>query len=67
MIFQALDSNDDGKLSLDEVKKLSDNPRFKQANPLAIGAFFTALDTNADKFLTQEEFQKLRDMLRKKN
>lgn len=67
MIFQALDANDDGKLSLDEVKKLSDNPRFKQANPLAIGAFFTALDTNADKFLTQEEFQKLRDMLRKKN
>lgn len=66
MIFQALDANDDGKLSLDEMKKLSENPRFKQANPLTLGVFFTALDKDGDKFLTQEEFMKFRDLVRRK-
>lgn len=66
MIFQSLDSNDDGKLTLEELKKLADNPRLKQANPLTIGVFFTALDKDGDKFLTPEEFQKFKEIVRKK-
>lgn len=66
VIFQALDQNDDSKLSLEEVKKLTENPRFKQANPLTIGIFFNTLDKDKDNFLSQEEFLKLRELLGKR-
>ena len=65
-LFMALDANDDGKLSLEELKKLSDNPRMKQVNPVMIGVFFKALDKDQDNFLTIEEFQKIRELLQKK-
>ncbi len=67
MLFTSLDANDDGKLSLEEVKKLTDNPRLKQVNPLTIGVFFTTIDKDKDGFLSLEEFKKIREVFRKKN
>ena len=65
MLFMSLDTNDDGKLSSDELKALSKNPRFKQANPIVIGAFFSSLDTDKDGTLSYDEFRKIRDLFQK--
>lgn len=65
MLFMSLDANDDGKLSSDELKAITKNPRFKQANPLIVGAFFVSLDTDKDGMLSFEEFKKIRDLLQK--
>lgn len=65
-IFQALDQNDDSQLSLDELKKLAENPKIKGVNPLTIGVYFTALDKDKNNFLSEEEFLKLKDLFRKK-
>ena len=67
MLFTALDENDDGKLSIDEFRKLSENPRLKRVDPLMISVFFVALDQNQDGFLSLEEFKKFRELFRKKN
>jgi peroxiredoxin len=66
MLFMALDANDDGKLSIDELKKLSEFPRFKQANPLMIGVFFVGLDKDHDGFLSLDEFRNIRELFKKK-
>jgi thiol-disulfide isomerase/thioredoxin len=66
MLFSSLDANDDDKLSLDELKKLSENPRMK-LNPQLIGVFFTTLDADKDQFLSPDEFRKIRDLFRKRN
>jgi hypothetical protein len=65
LLFTSLDANDDDRLSLDEIKKLTENPRMKQVNPAAIGLVFTNLDKDQDGFLSLEEFRKLRDVFRR--
>lgn len=65
MLFMSLDSNDDGQLSSEELKAISKNPKFKQANPLIVGAFFSSLDTDKDGKLSFDEFKKIRDLLQK--
>ncbi|HTI51249.1 MAG TPA: redoxin family protein [Planctomycetaceae bacterium] len=64
MLFASLDANDDDRLSLDEVRKLTENPRMK-VNPVTIGVVFATLDKDKDGFLSLEEFRKLRDVFRK--
>jgi hypothetical protein len=66
MLFTALDDDDDDRLSLDEIKKLSADPRLKQVGPTAIALAFPSLDLNEDGTLTVDEFRKLRDLFRKK-
>ena len=66
MLFMSLDENDDNKLSMDEVKKLSQNPRFKQANPLMVGIFFSSLDKDRDGSLSMNEFKNIRELFNKK-
>ena len=65
ILFSALDVNDDDKLSLEELNALSKNPRFKQANPLMIGAFFLTLDKDHDGFLTVDEFRNIRELFQR--
>jgi hypothetical protein len=65
MLFSSLDANDDDRLSLEEIKKLSENPRMKQVNPAMIGIVFTTLDADKDGYLTLDEFRKLREVIRK--
>jgi len=65
MLFASLDANDDDRLSLEEIKKLTENPRMKQVNPVTIGLVFSTLDKDQDGFLTLDEFRKLRDVFRR--
>lgn len=65
-LFSALDTNDDDKLSREEFLKVSQNPRFRQANPFMVGAFFVTLDKDHDGELSLEEFRHLRELFRKK-
>jgi Ca2+-binding EF-hand superfamily protein len=66
MLFTALDDDDDDRLSLDELKKLSADPRLKQIGPAAIALAFPSLDQDQDGVLTIDEFRKLRDLFRRK-
>jgi hypothetical protein len=66
MLFTALDDNDDDRLSLEELKKLSADPRLKQVGPAAIALAFPSLDQDQDAVLTVDEFRKLRELFRKK-
>jgi hypothetical protein len=66
ILFASLDANNDSRLSLDEIKKLTDNPRMKRVGPAAIGVVFATLDKDNDGMLTLEEFRKLRDLFPKK-
>jgi mono/diheme cytochrome c family protein len=66
MLFTALDDDDDDRLSLDELKELSADPRLKQIGPAAIALAFPTLDQDHDGVLTVDEFRKLRDLFRKK-
>src|SRR4051794_17108912 len=71
-LFKKLDTNGDGKLSKDELKKLADHLPEKvkeKAGPLVeklVGKGFEKLDSNGDGGLTLEEFKKLSE-LRGKN
>jgi thiol-disulfide isomerase/thioredoxin len=65
MLFTSLDANDDDRLSLDEVRKLTENTRMKQVNPAMLGVVFGTLDKDRDGFLTLEEFRKVRDLFRR--
>ena len=66
MLFTALDADDDDRLSLEELQKLSADPRLKQLGPTAIALLYPTLDQDDDSLLTVDEFRKLRDMFRKK-
>ncbi|MBS0264629.1 MAG: EF-hand domain-containing protein, partial [Planctomycetes bacterium] len=66
MQFSSLDANDDDRLSLEEVRRLTEHPRLK-VNPAMVGVAFGTLDADKDGFLTFEEFRKLRELFRKKN
>jgi Ca2+-binding EF-hand superfamily protein len=62
-IFKKLDANKDGKLDLDEFKKLFDElpkPKAKkgaEAAPINLEDVFKSLDANSDKFLDEQEFK----------
>jgi hypothetical protein len=64
-LFASLDANNDGRLSLDEIKKLAENSRAKKIGPVAIGVVFATLDKDKDGLLTLEEFRNLRELFRK--
>jgi Ca2+-binding EF-hand superfamily protein len=59
MRFEVMDTNKDGKISLDEWKAA--HPADKNAE-----AQFKKLDTNADGSLTQDEFQAAAKQLKEK-
>jgi len=62
VLFKAGDTNQDGKLSLDEFTALvSKNAKLKD-RPAAIKALFERLDTDNDKFLTLDEFKRIRQL-----
>lgn len=65
ILFASLDANNDSRLSLDEIKKLTENPRMKKISPVAIGVVFATLDQDKDGVLTIEEFRKLREVFQK--
>ncbi|MCS7016380.1 MAG: EF-hand domain-containing protein [Gemmatales bacterium] len=59
-LFKKLDANNDGKISLDEFRKVVDfHPKLKE-KATALNKRFSKLDTNADGFLSQEEFNAAR-------
>lgn len=66
MLFTSLDANNDGRLSRDELAKLSENSRLKRYDPLVISAVISALDADGDGVVTLAEFRELRNMFRKK-
>jgi len=66
MLFTALDADDDDRLSLEELQKLSADPRLKQLGPAAIALLYPTLDQDDDGVLTVDEFRKLRETFRKK-
>ena len=62
--FVRLDANADGKLTLDEARKIGDTfPRLKRS-AAQIEASFKSLDANNDGVLNKAEFGKLRESLR---
>ena len=59
VLFKAIDSNKDGKISQDEFLKLASKAGKLKDNPALAKQVFQRLDSNNDGFLTPEEFQKL--------
>jgi hypothetical protein len=62
MIFKKLDTNSDGKLTLEEFRKMAElrpNGKLKD-NPGMIGKLFERMDANGDGYVTLAEFKQFR-------
>lgn len=67
VLFKKLDTNNDGKLSKDEFKKIADlgpGGRLKD-KPELVDKIFEKLDADGDGFISQEEFKKLAELREK--
>src|SRR5438105_6662445 len=64
--FKFLDTNKDGKLSLDEFSKLGEKNAKLKGNPALTKQVFDQLDTNKDGYLSPEEFRRGAELKGKK-
>jgi len=66
-LFKKLDADGDGKLTLEEFKKLGELGAGKlKDKPELLERIFKKLDANGDSSLTLEEFKKLGELRKKK-
>jgi Ca2+-binding EF-hand superfamily protein len=56
-LFKKLDANGDGKLSLEEFRKIANYNAKLAQKPAALDKRFTKLDKNGDGFLSLDEFR----------
>jgi Ca2+-binding EF-hand superfamily protein len=71
MVFKKLDANGDGKLSLEEFRKLAElhkkGGKGAGKGGQMLDKLFAKLDANGDGFLSLEEFKKIAELHRKKS
>lgn len=67
VLFGKLDTNNDSKLTKDELSKIGEfGKKKKEIKSKKIDAMLTKLDTNNDGSLTKEEFSKITEIKKKK-
>ncbi len=65
--FKQLDTNNDGKLSKDELSKVGElGKKKKTLKAKKVDKLFSALDTNNDGSISLDEFKKLAEVRKKK-